>query len=213
MVRPISVPSRRFRPTSARCTWRTPHRLKSGFISWPGRRRRHRHGCSTPASSSATSPTWPCRRAFSKPNGEAGRQSASLVDALDYFGIRDVHGYTVTEKTEMQDIAIRGAPFTEQEQRDLLDYCEADVEALAPLLERLLTHIRAKRKAPGAPLRGLVQALNRGRYVSAVAHMEHLGIPVDVPTFQWLKEHRLEVREHLIQQSDRGLRRVRRDNI
>ena len=141
-------------------------------------------------------------KAFSKPNGESGRQSAGLVAALEYFGIRDVHGYTITEKTEQQNIAIRGAPFTEQEQRELLDYCEADVESLAPLLERLLTHIRAKRKAPGAPLRGLVQALNRGRYVGAVAHMEHLGIPVDVPTFQWLKEHRIEVREHLIHQSD-----------
>ncbi len=31
------------------------------------------------------------------------------------FGIRDVHGYTYTEKTELQDLAIRGAPFTEQE--------------------------------------------------------------------------------------------------
>ena len=100
-------------------------------------------------------------KAYYKPDGTPGRQSAKLVDALAYFGIRDAHGYTITEKTEMQNIAIRGAPFTEQERYDLLRYCEADVEALAPLLERLLTHIRARRKAPNAPRRGLVQALNR----------------------------------------------------
>ena len=140
---------------------------------------------------------------YRKSNGEPGRQPAGLLDALDYFKIRDVHGYTYTEKTELQDLAIRGAPFTEQEKRDLLHYCAADVEALAPLLERLLTHIRAKRRAPGAPPRGFVQALNRGRYVTAVAHMEFVGVPIDEPTFEWLKAHRLEVRAHLIEQGDR----------
>ena len=59
-------------------------------------------------------------KAYHKPNGEPGRQPAGLLDALDYFRIRDVHGYTITEKTELRDLAIRGAPFTEQEKRDLL---------------------------------------------------------------------------------------------
>lgn len=142
-------------------------------------------------------------KSYRKPNGEEGRQRARLTDALDYFGIRDVHGYTITEKTEMQDLAIRGAPFTDQERADLLRYCMADAEALGPLLDCLLTRIRAKRRAPGAPRRGLIQSVNRGRYVSAVAHMEHVGVPIDEPTFEWLKEHRLEVRAHLIEQGDR----------
>ena len=103
----------------------------------------------------------------------------------------------------MQDVAIRGGPFTEQEKWDLLDYCEADVEVLAPLMERLLTHIRARRKAPGAPRRGLVQAVTRGLYMAAVAAMEHTGVPIDVDTFGWLKAHRLEVMEHLIERGDR----------
>ena len=143
-------------------------------------------------------------KSYRKPNGEEGRQRARLTDALDYFHIRDIHGYTITEKTEMQNIAIRGAPFTDQERDALLRYCAADVACLAPLFERLLVHTRAKRRAPGAPPRGFVQALNRGRYVSAVAHMEHTGVPIDEPTFEWLKEHRLEVRTHLIEQGDRG---------
>ena len=142
-------------------------------------------------------------KAYYKPNGEPGRQPAGLLDALDYFQIRDVHGYTYTEKTELRDLAIRGAPFTEQEKQDLLRYCEADVEALAPLLDCLLTRIRAKRRAPGAPRRGLVQALHRGRFVNAIALMEYLGIPIDVPTYLWLEEHRLEVMAYLIEQGDK----------
>ena len=39
--------------------------------------------------------------------------------------------------------------------------------------------------------------------MNAIARMEYLGIPIDVPTFEWLKEHRLEVRDHLIEQGDR----------
>ena len=150
MARPISdgaaVPDRR------------PHAVRGAFR--PGRNRIPPRGLAVVAAASAgvrhlvefrnlTNVTLP--KAYRKPNGEPGRQSARLVDALDYFGIRDAHGYTITEKTEMQNVAIRGAPFTEQEKRDLLCYCEADVESLAPLLERLLTHIRAKRRAPGAP--------------------------------------------------------------
>lgn len=142
-------------------------------------------------------------KAYRKPNGEPGREPSSLLDALKYFGINDVHGYTPAEKDAMRDIAIRGGPFTKQEKHDLLNYCEADTECLAPLLERLLLRMRSKRRAPGAPRRAFIQAVNRGRYVNATAYMEYTGIPIDEPTFQWLKEHRLEVMEYLIEQGDK----------
>jgi DNA polymerase-1 len=128
------------------------------------------------------------------------QQGAKLLNALDYFHIR---GFGAVEKADMQALAIRGAPFTEQEKRDLLDYCESDVLALPPLMERLLIHIRARRKAPGAPRRGLVQALYRGRSMEAVARMERTGTPLDMPTLQQVKAHRLEVKEYLIEQGDR----------
>jgi DNA polymerase-1 len=132
-----------------------------------------------------------------------GGQQAGLIDALEYFGIRETHGYTVAEKKAMQDLACRGGPYTEQQKWDFLDYCEADVEVLGPLMERLLLHIRARRKAPGAPRRGLVQALHRGRYMNAVASMEYTGPPVDIDTYRWVNEHRLEVMEYLIERGDR----------
>jgi hypothetical protein len=129
-----------------------------------------------------------------------GRHPAGLLDALAYFGIPSIPS---AKKESMRGLAIRGGPFTEQEKRDLLDYCEDDVLALGPLLERMLLHIRSRRLASGAPRRGLGQALLRGRYMSAVATMEHNGIPIDVPTYHQLKERRLEVMEYLIEQGDR----------
>ena len=120
-----------------------------------------------------------------------------------FFDIREIHPYTVAEKKAMQDLAMRGGPEVEENRAELLDYCEADVEVLGPLMERLLIHIRAKRKAPGAPRRGLVQALHRGRYMHAVAAMERTGSPIDLPTLGWIKDHRLEVLEYLIEGGDR----------
>ncbi|MGZ3397493.1 MAG: hypothetical protein ACXVB2_25600, partial [Isosphaeraceae bacterium] len=102
------------------------------------------------------------------PKNQGGRHPAGLPDALRYF---DIQGIAASEKKTMQDLAIRGGPYSEQEKLALLDYCESDVLALPPLMERMLIHIRAKRKASWAPRRGLAQALYRGRYMSAVAEM------------------------------------------
>jgi DNA polymerase-1 len=129
-----------------------------------------------------------------------GRQPAGLLDALRYF---DIHGISVGEKKNMHDLIIGGGPWTEQQKQDILDYCESDVLALGPLLERMLIHIRAKRMAPWAPRRGLGQALYRGRYMTAVAKMERTGTPIDVTTHQQVKVRRLEVMENLIEQGDR----------
>jgi DNA polymerase I len=49
----------------------------------------------------------------------------------------------------------------------ILDYCEADVDALARLLSAMLPRI------------DLPRALLRGRYMAA-ALMEHYGVPIDV---------------------------------
>lgn len=134
------------------------------------------------------------------PKNQGGRHPAGLPDALRYF---DIQGIAASEKKTMQDLAIRGGPYSEQEKLALLDYCESDVLALPPLMERMLIHIRAKRKASWAPRRGLGQALYRGRYMSAVAEMERTGAPIDVPTYQQVRVHRTEVIEYLIEQGGR----------
>jgi hypothetical protein len=53
-----------------------------------------------------------------------------LLGALAYFGL---DGMAAVEKTEMQQLAMRGGPYTPTEQRALLDYCQSDADALARL--------------------------------------------------------------------------------
>ena len=121
-------------------------------------------------------------------NGLDTPDGRGLLGALTYFGL---DAMSVVEKTEMRDLAIRGAPFTSQEWADLLDYCELDVGALARLLPVMLPRI------------DLPRALLRGRYMAAVSAMEHNGVPIDMPTLRLLREHWEGIKEDLIVDIDR----------
>src|SRR5262249_48747722 len=92
-------------------------------------------------------------------HGLLGALAACGLDAMDAI-----------EKDEMRHVAMRGGPYTPQEQQALLAYCEADVDALARLLPALLPQI------------DLPRALLRGRYMAAVARIEWTGIPCDLET-------------------------------
>jgi hypothetical protein len=112
---------------------------------------------------------------------------AGLLGALAYYGLDAMAG---VEKDSMRDLAIRGGPFTDRERRDLLAYCEADVQALARLLPRML------------PTIDLPRALLRGRYTAATARMEHNGVPIDVCTLEQLREHWQAVQSRLVDAID-----------
>jgi hypothetical protein len=113
----------------------------------------------------------------------------SLVYALDWFGLESLDA---TEKDAMRELALRGGPYTDTERQALLDYCEADVHALVRLLPRLLPHI------------DLPRALLRGRFMRAVARVEHNGIPVNVPTLASLNEHWGGLLRDMVQHVDRN---------
>jgi hypothetical protein len=74
---------------------------------------------------------WPEYRAIT--NGRRNRKDQTrLIDALTYYQIDHIGA---VEKTEMQQLARRGPPYTEAEKLALLLYCESDVDALIALLK------------------------------------------------------------------------------
>jgi hypothetical protein len=105
-------------------------------------------------------------------NGRPLVSDRSLLGALAHFGL---DGMGALEKDEMRSRIIQGPPYTEQERITILDYCEGDVIALARLLPPLLRNI------------DLPRALLRGRFMGAVATMEHIGVPVDAAIIDKLK--------------------------
>jgi DNA polymerase-1 len=116
-------------------------------------------------------------------NGKHRPHGRGLLAALMHFGLPSM---LATEKTEMRDLILRGEPWTEEERRDILNYCWGDVDALGKLLPAMLPHI------------DLGRALYRGRYMSAVAHMEHNGVPLDAPLLARLKEKWTDIQDDLI---------------
>jgi hypothetical protein len=110
-----------------------------------------------------------------------------LLDALIYFGLPP--GDAV-EKSEMRQLAIRGAPFTDRESVDLLDYCQRDVDALVKLLPVMMRNI------------DLPRALLRGRYMCAVARMERVGVPIDVAELNRIQGHWEHIKGRLIDAVD-----------
>ena len=120
-------------------------------------------------------------------NGIGAPFGNGLVGALQYFGLPAMD---VDAKGEMRSLALRGCPWTKQEQADLLDYCESDVVAL----HRLLDVMKPKIDWP--------RALLRGRYMKAVSHMQKVGVPIDVVMLDRLAANWDELKAALIAQVD-----------
>jgi DNA polymerase-1 len=113
-----------------------------------------------------------------------------LLGALVSHGIPSMAS---EHKEEMRQLAMRGGPYSSEEKRALLDYCQEDVDALAQLLPAMAREIRPR----------LGQALLRGREMAAIARMEWTGIPIDVATWERVRDELPEVREQLIETVDR----------
>lgn len=120
-------------------------------------------------------------------NGKSLPCGWSLLGALAYYGL---DGIEAQEKTEMRDLILRGGPWTPQERQAILDYCESDVDATTRLLQAM------------QPLLDMPRALLRGRYMQAVAQIEHNGIPIDTEMLGLLRQHWSEIQDRLIQAVD-----------
>jgi hypothetical protein len=108
----------------------------------------------------------------------AGRRLGNgLLDAMSAFGLDTV---SASEKTDMRELALRGGPWAVGEPEALLDYCQSDVECLDQLLHHLLP-LTLNRQF------GLAHALFRGRAMAGLAHVEHAGVPIDVPLLTQLR--------------------------
>ncbi|QDU22107.1 DNA polymerase [Urbifossiella limnaea] len=124
-------------------------------------------------------------------NGGPTPHGSGLLGALAHFRL---DGLAAGEKDELRALAIRGGPFTAAERAALLDYCAADVDALARLLPRM------------APRLDLSRALLRGRYMTAAARMEWTGVPIDAAALAALREHWSGIKERLVRVVDADYR-------
>lgn len=113
---------------------------------------------------------------------------SGLLGAMAWYGLDAIDA---AEKDSMRELVMRGGPWTDEERRAVLDYCQTDVDALTRLLPRMMPDI------------DLALALIRGRYVAAVACMEHRGVPVDVEALTGIKTNWATIPAKLIARIDK----------
>lgn len=120
-------------------------------------------------------------------NGTSPQNGANLLGALLYFRFPTI---SAQHKDAMRDLTLRGGPWSQQEQLDLLDYCETDVSALELLLPAML------------PTLDLPRALMRGRYMKAVSHMQATGTPIDTQMQLEIATYWDQIQDALIEEID-----------
>jgi DNA polymerase-1 len=106
-------------------------------------------------------------------NGRSTPEGKGLIGALRYYGL-DAIG--TKQKDAMQKRVMQGWPFSPEERRQILVYCESDVDALRRLLTCMLPEI------------DLGVALYHGEFAAASALMEHRGVPIDMEVFPQLAD-------------------------
>ena len=96
------------------------------------------------------------------------------------------------QKKQMQQKAQHAGEWSCAEAAELLDYCQTDVDATARLYECMMPKI------------DWPNALVRGQFMGAIACMEWIGVPIDVPTLNRLKGSWAEIKPKLIASVDEG---------
>ena len=117
------------------------------------------------------------------------KKGYSLLDAARTFRIPAIPD---SAKKHWRDVAIRGAPFTEEEKQGLLHYCRTDVDLTVRVLMALWE------EANLSDLRTFHQALIRGRFLAAAACCYATGVPLYMPDVRRLIRHAREARLGLI---------------
>ncbi len=121
----------------------------------------------------------------------------SLLSALSFFGLRRM---AHDEKMSMRDLILENRPneaYTHSERLAILDYCQADVDALESLYKPLTSRIFCRPD-------DLNRALLRGRYMDAVADMEYRGVPIDVALLGQLQDKWDDIKFQLIKKIDKN---------
>jgi DNA polymerase-1 len=103
-------------------------------------------------------------------NGRLTPEGKGLLGAQRYYCL-DTIG--TKQKDAMHKRIMEGWPFTPEEKKRILEYCESDIDALRRLLPKILED----------PEFDLGVALYHGEFAAVSALMENCGVPIDTEIF------------------------------
>jgi DNA polymerase I len=141
-----------------------------------------------------------------------GKGALSLLTTAEHYGIKDKMSYE--EKENNLDLILRRnnyahLPFeySKKEQKQILDYCEADTKVLREVFIRQVLDIEEKLQLKtNEDFAGeLWRILNRGYAVGCVALVERNGIPVDVSLVNKFNNYWPAVKNNLIKEVNKEI--------
>ena len=112
-----------------------------------------------------------------------------LSGALRYFCEDELD---LAHKKDMRGRILQGPPFSNEERREILEYCEDDVRALARLVPHIIPTIRS-----------LPHALQRAKFQWPTAQQERRGVPVDRPLLTQIRNSWTGMQAGLVVELDR----------
>ena len=142
----------------------------------------------------------------------SGKGALTLLSTAENYGIQDK--MTELEKENNLDLILRrnkyaGLPFkyTDEEQKQILDYCEADTELLRQIFIKQVLDIETKLnlKTDKDFDDELWRILFRGYSIGCVAQVERNGIPVDLALVNKFNEYWPHVKNNLIKEVNKEI--------
>lgn len=142
----------------------------------------------------------------------SGKGALTLLSTAEHYGIEDK--MTEVEKENNLDLILRrnnhaGKPFeySVEEQKQILDYCEADTEVLKQVFIKQVFDIenQMQLKSKEDFDKELWQILNRGYAIGCVAQVERNGIPIDVNLVNRFNKYWPLVKSNLIQEVNKEI--------
>jgi len=117
-------------------------------------------------------------------NGLALLHGRGLLGAMASYGLEAMEG---AQKELLRKRILEGGPYDAEDQRRILDYCEADVRATEQLFSRVIRDSD-----------NLVLPLLRGEFMKVIASAEYQGVPVDAPLYRRMRERWTELQANVI---------------
>jgi hypothetical protein len=124
-------------------------------------------------------------------NGHALLHGRGLLGAMAFYGLDAMDG---AQKDLLRERILKGGPYDAEDQRRILDYCEADVRATEQLFSRVIR--------PGD---NLVLPLFRAEFMKVIADAEYRGVPVDAPLYRRMLAHWPELQANVISRVNRDI--------
>ena len=137
----------------------------------------------------------------------SGKGALTLLTTAEKYGIQDK--MSVEEKDRNLDLILRrneyaGLPFvySDKEQKQILDYCEADTELLRQVFIKQVFDIEKKcnLKTEQDFMDEIQRIMYRGYSIGCVAQVERNGIPIDLKLVNKFNEYWPHVKDNLIKE-------------